>query len=95
MWWMLPAPALILAVALLSAATWCPWLTGSLARRASRRFAGARGDLGAAMVDLTEGAAELVAFGATEAQVDVVSAADAELTAIAPLRPGPPASAWP
>ena len=69
MWWMLPGAAIILAVALVLAATVVPWLTGSLARRRESRFAAVRGDLGAAMVDLTEGAAELVAFGAAAAQV--------------------------
>ena len=33
MWWMLPAAGLVLAVALLLAATVVPWLTGRLARR--------------------------------------------------------------
>ena len=74
---------MILAVALLLAATVVPWLTGVLARRREARFAQARGDLAAAMVDLTEGAAELVVFGATDAQVRTIRDQDAELTAIA------------
>ena len=82
MWWMLPGAAIILAVALVLAATVVPWLTGSLARRRESRFAAVRGDLGAAMVDLTEGAAELVAFGAAGAQVQTIRERDAELTAI-------------
>jgi thiol reductant ABC exporter CydC subunit len=82
MWWMLPAAAIILAVALLLAATAVPLLTGFLARRREARFAAGRGDLGAAMVDLTEGAAELVAFGAAAAQVRVIRERDAELTEI-------------
>ncbi|HEY2302649.1 MAG TPA: thiol reductant ABC exporter subunit CydC [Acidimicrobiales bacterium] len=82
MWWMLPGAAIILAVALVLAATVVPWLTGSLARRREARFAAVRGDLGAAMVDLTEGAAELVAFGAIGAQVQTIRERDAELTAI-------------
>ena len=82
MWWMLPGAAVILAVALVLAATVVPWLTGSLARRRESRFAAVRGDLGAAMVDLTEGAAELVAFGAAGAQVQTIRERDAELTAI-------------
>ena len=64
MWWMLPAAGAILAVALVLAGTLVPWLTGYLAGRKESRFAGARGDLATAVVDLTEGAAELVAFGA-------------------------------
>ena len=69
-------------MALVLAATVVPWLTGSLARRRESRFAAVRGDLGAAMVDLTEGAAELVAFGAAGAQVATIRERDAELTAI-------------
>ena len=48
----------------------------------SRAFAAVRGDLAAAMVDLTEGAAELIAFGATGAHVRAIRERDAELTAI-------------
>ncbi len=83
MWWMLPAAGLILAAALVLAGTVVPWLTGNLARRRESRFARVRGDLTAAMVDLTEGAAELVAFGATDAQLRTVREHDCELTAIA------------
>ena len=83
MWWMLPAAGVILAVALVLAGTVVPWLTGKLARRKESRFAHVRGDLTAAMVDLTEGAAELVAFGATASQLRTVRDHDRELTAIA------------
>ena len=76
-------PTLILAAALVLAATLVPWLTGLLARRREARFAVVRGDLGASMVDLTEGAAELIAFGAAEAHIRTIRNQDAELTAIA------------
>ncbi len=88
LWWLLPAAGLILAVCLLSAATVPPWLTGRLARRREATFAQVRGNLGAAMVDLTEGAAELVVFGGVDAQVRAVRDRDAELTAIAASRAG-------
>ncbi len=88
LWWMLPAAALILAVSLVLAATIVPWLTGALARRRESRFAAVRGDLGAAMVDLTEGAAELVAFGAAAAHLRTMRTQDAELTAIASASAG-------
>jgi ATP-binding cassette subfamily C protein CydC len=88
LWWMLPAAGMILAAALLLAATGVPWLTAHLARRREAAFARTRGDLGAAMVDLTEGAAELVAFGATGAQVETVRRCDAELSAIAAASAG-------
>jgi thiol reductant ABC exporter CydC subunit len=88
LWWMLPAAAIVVGTSLLLAATVVLWLTAALARRGESRFAGARGDLAAAMVDLTEGAAELAAFGATDAQVRLVAAADAELTGIASASAG-------
>jgi thiol reductant ABC exporter CydC subunit len=82
MWWLLPAAAVILAVALQLAALVVPVLTGFLAGRREARFAATRGDLVAAMVDLTEGAAELIAFGAADAQVNTIRRRDAELTSI-------------
>ncbi len=88
LWWMLPAAAVILAVCLVLAATVVPWITGSLGRRRESRFAAVRGDLAAAMVDLTEGAAELVAFGAADAHVRTIRSQDAELTAIASASAG-------
>ena len=88
LWWMLPAAAVILAVSLLLAATVVPWITGLLARRREARFAAVRGDLGAAMVDLTEGAAELIAFGAADAHIRTIRNQDAELTAIASASAG-------
>ena len=88
LWWMLPAAALVLAVALVLAATVVPWLTGLLARRREAQFAAVRGDLGAAMVDLTEGAAELIAFGAADAHIGTIQKHDTELTAIASASAG-------
>ena len=82
MWWMLPAAGLILAIALLLASTIVPALTGFLARRKESRFTSARGELADAVVDLTEGSAELLAFGAMEAQLELVRGRDAELRAI-------------
>ena len=82
-WLLLPAAGLILLVALLLAATVVPWLTGALARRSQSRQAAARGELAAAVVDLLTGAPDLVAFGASEAQLTRIAEADAELTTIA------------
>ena len=65
MWWILPQAGLILLVALLISATAVPWLTGLLAARAESRQATARGELTAGVVDLIEGAPELVVMGAT------------------------------
>jgi thiol reductant ABC exporter CydC subunit len=83
LWWLLPAAAIVVAVALGLAATVVPWLTGSLARRRESGFAAARGDLGASLLDLTEGAAELVVFGASAEQVRRIHERDAELTVVA------------
>jgi thiol reductant ABC exporter CydC subunit len=88
MWWLLPAAALILAVCLLLASTVVPWLTGWLARRREARFAALRGDLGAAMVDLTEGAAELIVFGAAGDHLRTIRNQDAALTAVASASAG-------
>ena len=79
-WWVLPAAGIILAVALLVAGTLVPWLTGSLARRAARGQAAARGELTASVVDLWEGAAYLTVFGASGGQIERIGAADATLT---------------
>jgi thiol reductant ABC exporter CydC subunit len=88
MWWMLPAAGVILAVALVVGATAVPWLTGFLADRKESRFAGKRGDLVAAMVDLTEGSAELLAFGGMGTQVDLIRSLDGELTSISSASAG-------
>jgi len=81
--WILPAAGLILLAALLLGATACPWLTGVLARRREARLAGARGDLATAVVDLVDGAAELVVYGATDRQLAQIKASDGELTRLA------------
>jgi thiol reductant ABC exporter CydC subunit len=88
MWWMLPAAGLVLAAALILAATVVPWLTGVLARRREARFSHVRGELSTSVVDLIEGAAELVAFGATTAQLDTVRDHDADLAGIATASAG-------
>jgi thiol reductant ABC exporter CydC subunit len=82
-WIMLPAAALILLVALLIAGVLVPWLTGTLAAHSEASQAQARGELSASVVDLIEGAPELVAYGAAPEQLRRTLAADAELTRIA------------
>ena len=83
LWYFLPAAGVVLALALLAGATLVPWLSLGLARRGEKRQAAARGELSSHVVELLEGAQELVAFGATDAQLARVAAADAELTRIA------------
>ncbi len=80
---MLPAAALILLVALALAGTLVPWLTGRLAARGESRQARSRAELTAAVVDLVQGAPELVVNGTAEQQVARALAADATLTRIA------------
>ncbi len=82
-WTMLPAAALILLVALLLAGVLVPWLTGTLAAHSEALQAQARGELSASVLDLIEGAPELVAYGAAPEQLRRTLAADAELTRIA------------
>ena len=82
-WYFLPSAAVVLAVALLLGTVLVPWYTLRMARRRESRQAAVRGDLSTHVVDLLEGAPELVAFGAVDAQLARVSAADAELTRIA------------
>jgi thiol reductant ABC exporter CydC subunit len=82
-WWILPAAGVILLAALLLAATALTWLTGRLSRRSESRQAAIRGELTAAVVDLIEGAPELTAYGALEAQHRRTSEIDAALTQVA------------
>ena len=78
------APAAgVLAAGLLAAGVLVPLAVAASARRATRRAAPARGELGAAVTDLLNGSAELHAFGAVEAGLDRVRTADAELTGLA------------
>ena len=79
LWWLLPAAGVIVLVALLLAATVVPWLTGRLARRAETGRARARGELSAAVVDLLEGAPELLVNGALDRRLATTAALDAQL----------------
>jgi thiol reductant ABC exporter CydC subunit len=82
-WYFLPAAAVVLALALVVGIVLVPWYTLGLARRRENRQAAARAELSTCTVDLLEGAPELVAFGATDAQLARIVAADADLTRIA------------
>ncbi len=83
LWIMLPAAAVVVAIALLFGAVVVPWLSRALAQRNEARRAPARGELTASVVDLLEGAPDLVAFGAVDAQVQRVVEHDRELTRVA------------
>jgi thiol reductant ABC exporter CydC subunit len=81
-WYFLPGAGAVLAAGLVLAATVVPWWTRRLAARRESRLAAARGRLSTGVLDLLEGAPDLIAFGAVDAQLARVSAADAELTRI-------------
>jgi ATP-binding cassette, subfamily C, bacterial CydC len=71
----------VLAAGLLAAGIGVPALAARTARHAARRLAPARGQLAAALTDALAGAAELHAYGAQDAALAAVTAADADLTA--------------
>jgi ATP-binding cassette subfamily C protein CydC len=77
-----PAAA-VLAAGLLTAGIAVPLAGAALARAASRTIAPARGQLGATLSDLLDGAADLHAFGAQDAALARAHAADQELTHLA------------
>ena len=77
-----PAGA-VLAAGLLAAGIAIPALAAVAARGAARRVAPARGQLAATFTDLLAGAADLHAFGAEEAALAAVTAADADLAGTA------------
>ena len=73
----------VLALGLLAAGVAVPLLAVAASRQAGRRTARARGELGATLTDLLAGSADLHAFGAQEAALEVYAAADGQLTALA------------
>jgi thiol reductant ABC exporter CydC subunit len=81
-WWILPVAALILVATLVLAATMLTWLTGRLGRRSASKQAPLRGELTAAIVDLVDGAPELTAYGALDAQLRRTRALDEQLMRI-------------
>ncbi len=80
---LLPAAGLVLAGGLLLGGVAVPALAGLLGARAGRRQAAARGQLSAELVESVRGASELVAFGADQAALDRVRAADRTLVTLA------------
>jgi thiol reductant ABC exporter CydC subunit len=83
LWVILPAAGIILAVALMLAATAVPWLTGALARRAEAAQAATRGELTASVVELVRGAPELAAYGTADRKLGEALEIDARLAQIA------------
>ncbi|MBV9796858.1 MAG: thiol reductant ABC exporter subunit CydC [Solirubrobacterales bacterium] len=79
----LPAAGVVLASGLLIVGLLVPALSGWLGARASRRQAGARGELSAELVELMRGAPELAAFGADQAALARIRTADSTLVKLA------------
>ncbi len=80
---LLPSAGLVLAGGLLVGGLAVPALAALLGTRAGRRQAAARGQLSAELIESLRGAPELVAFGADEAALDRVRAADRVLVKLA------------
>jgi thiol reductant ABC exporter CydC subunit len=79
---LLPAAAMTLAAALLLGGVAVPCVVLAADRAATRRTADARGAVASEVVDLLEGAAELVAFDAMDAALLRIVAADKRLAAL-------------
>ncbi|MGV9253516.1 thiol reductant ABC exporter subunit CydD [Streptomyces sp. NPDC003697] len=81
--WLLPEAGAVLAAGLLTAGVGVPLVSGSVARRAERRLAPARGLLATRVTDLLTGTAELTVAGALPARTAEARRADSVLTRIA------------
>ena len=80
---LLPGAAVVLGAGLLAGGVAVPVLAGELYRATGRRQAGARGDLTAELVELLGAAPEIAAYGAEEAALGRVRAADRRLVRVA------------
>lgn len=76
---LLPAAGLALAVALLVGGALVPWLTVSAAERAERATVADRAALTASVVELLQGAPELIAHGSAPARLEAIDALDRRL----------------
>ncbi|MEV6834430.1 thiol reductant ABC exporter subunit CydD [Streptomyces sp. NPDC051133] len=81
--WLLPEAGAALAAGLLAAGVGVPLVTATVARRAERRLAPARGVLATRVTDLLTGTAESTVAGALPARRDATRRADGTLTRIA------------
>ncbi|WP_202124915.1 thiol reductant ABC exporter subunit CydC [Actinomadura physcomitrii] len=79
-WALLPSAGAILLVALLAAGVAAPWLSSATARRAERRTTDLRGDLTSHVVDVLQGAPELIANGAAPARLAEAARLDRDFT---------------
>ncbi len=79
----LPAAGVVLAVGLLVAGIAAPAVATVAGRRAGRPEAVARGELTAELIELMDGAAELVAYGCEDERLGRLEAGDRELDQLA------------
>ena len=80
---LVPAAGIAILVAALLCATAVPVLALQLVRRSEARQAETRGELSVAVVDLVQGAPDLIAYGAAKEQLRRAGRADAELSRVA------------
>ncbi|HEU5029398.1 MAG TPA: thiol reductant ABC exporter subunit CydC [Spirillospora sp.] len=79
-WALLPSAGIILLLALLVAGVVAPWLSSAMARRAERRTTDLRGELTSHVVDILQGAPELIAYGAAPARLAEAARLDRDFT---------------
>ena len=79
-WALLPSAGAVLLVALLLAGVAAPWLSSTMARRAERRTTDLRAELTSHVVDTLQGAPELIAYGASPAQLAEATRLDRAFT---------------
>jgi thiol reductant ABC exporter CydC subunit len=79
---MLPAAGAVLVVVLIAFAILVPALTGAVARSAGKRQARARAELSSRVVDVLEGAPDIVAWGVRDAHIAGVTDANDTLMAL-------------
>ena len=80
---LVPVAGFLVVAAALLCGTVVPLLARYLVRRSEARRAETRGELSTAVVDLVQGAPDLIAYGAANAQLRRAGRADAELTRVA------------
>lgn len=77
--WLLPVAGLLLACALILAATVVPAFCGWCVQRSEAALAETRGTLSTVVLDLLEGAADLIVYGAAPAQLERAEQLDTRL----------------
>ncbi len=82
-WTLLPSAAVVLLAALLVAGIPLPWLANRLGRWSNRTTLGDRSQLTEAVVEIIDGAGEIIAYGQEERFLDEIDAVEGRLAASA------------